>query len=262
MFRSLLVLLCLAAPCVAETTTFVATFDDVTEAQSGDNPVGDYGPFAWSDSYAKFARFFDPVSGGYYARMGTWDDDGISLSSVATLHANDGFVTLQSGWFRMGGNGIVRLEAESENGRTVQEYTSSGDFHWEYLEPNLSFKSLSIFGCRPDDITGQCISDTSQIDVDDLSFTIVNQDGDGNDDGMVDLVDLNGVRDEFGAPVPIFDANDDGVSDLGDVNAVRNNFGFSASQTPIASVPEPSTIGLSLVGLLLVTGCRKWFSGK
>lgn len=48
--------------------------------------------------------------------------------------------------------------------------------------------------------------------------------GDSNFDGVVDLVDLNNVRNNFGG-AGLGDANGDGFVDLEDLNAVRNNFG-------------------------------------
>jgi hypothetical protein len=58
--------------------------------------------------------------------------------------------------------------------------------------------------------------------------------GDTNSDGRVDLVDLNNVRNNFGAVGTgvLGDANDDGRVDLQDLNAVRNNFGASVSGSP------------------------------
>lgn len=58
--------------------------------------------------------------------------------------------------------------------------------------------------------------------------------GDTDDDGDVDLNDLNNVRNNFGtATPPIGDTDDDGDVDLDDLNAVRNNFGF-VSGSPAA----------------------------
>jgi uncharacterized membrane protein len=75
--------------------------------------------------------------------------------------------------------------------------------------------------------------------------------GDTNDDGIVDLNDLNNVRNNFGLSgdnVP-GDTNGDGVIDLRDLNAVRNNFGRGGSP-----VPEPSSLALAFSAALLI-----WF---
>lgn len=72
--------------------------------------------------------------------------------------------------------------------------------------------------------------------------------GDTNDDGRVDLTDLNNVRNLFGAtqnprrPIPGEAYPFDGAVDLIDLNLVRNNFG-----TQSFSVPEPSSAILAIL---------------
>ena len=63
--------------------------------------------------------------------------------------------------------------------------------------------------------------------------------GDTNADGVVDLSDLNNVRNNFGG-AGVGDTNGDGVVDLADVNNVRNFFGASAA----APAPEPGSMAL------------------
>jgi len=74
--------------------------------------------------------------------------------------------------------------------------------------------------------------------------------GDTNGDGIVDIVDLNNVRNNFGSqgdPVLGDTSPFDGVVDITDLNNVRNNFGAG----PVGnSVPEASSAALMLVGLL------------
>jgi hypothetical protein len=78
--------------------------------------------------------------------------------------------------------------------------------------------------------------------------------GDTDDDGDVDLDDLNNVRNNFGAVGESSgDADDDGDVDLDDLNAVRNNFGAAGSQ----SVPEPSTALLALGGIATMAALRR-----
>jgi len=231
----------LASPALSETTTFVATFDDLTEIEDEEVSFSSYGPLYWSNSTVQHFPLpsWEPPSGEYFGRLGTFE------GSAAELNISDGHVTFESGWFRMGGSNILRIVTFPIYGElTIQEFTSSGPSHWEYIEPASTFnRSVQIYGCRPDDVTGTCISDFLPVVVDDLTFTIINQDGDANDDGVVDLSDLNGVRNEFGALEPGYDANDDGVSDVGDLNSVRNNFGISTQ------VPEPSSIVIALVAI-------------
>lgn len=69
--------------------------------------------------------------------------------------------------------------------------------------------------------------------------------GDTNDDGLVDLADLNNVRNHFGELSGIGDSDLDGDVDLDDLNEVRNHFG-ERFQPPdeVAGVPEPATAWL------------------
>jgi MYXO-CTERM domain-containing protein len=83
------------------------------------------------------------------------------------------------------------------------------------------------------------------------------QPGDTDNDGDVDLDDLNAVRNNFGtsgAPGIPGDAFPfDGTVDLDDLNGVRNNFGAGASQ----AVPEPSAAMLGLIALAVVGGWQR-----
>lgn len=78
--------------------------------------------------------------------------------------------------------------------------------------------------------------------------------GDIDRSGTVDLVDLNAVRNNFGAvATSIFaDPSGDGAIELGDLNAVRNNFGALALPIP----PGPMTGGspASAIDVLFAVG--------
>jgi hypothetical protein len=63
--------------------------------------------------------------------------------------------------------------------------------------------------------------------------------GDTNGDGVVDIDDLNNVRNSFGS-TGLGDTDGNGTVDIDDLNNVRNNFGNR-------SVPEPSTMLLALL---------------
>lgn len=87
----------------------------------------------------------------------------------------------------------------------------------------------------------------------------VDQPGDTNGDGLVDLEDLNNVRNHFGqagAPVPGDTPPFNGVVDLDDLNAVRNHFGSAPSN----AVPEPSAGLLAVLFVALswrpLAGCK------
>jgi hypothetical protein len=85
-----------------------------------------------------------------------------------------------------------------------------------------------------------------------LSVTLVVP-GDTNGDGVVDLHDLNSVRNQFGVAGPDDGtlAGDtfpfDGVVNIDDLNAVRNNFG---SDPMALNVPEPASAGFAVLALL------------
>lgn len=71
--------------------------------------------------------------------------------------------------------------------------------------------------------------------------------GDTNGDRVVDLVDLNNVRNNFGAAGEgvLGDTNNDRLVDLTDLNSVRNNFGVAAS--PVA---EPTGMALGIISVI------------
>lgn len=86
----------------------------------------------------------------------------------------------------------------------------------------------------------------------------IGQDGDTDNDGDVDLDDLNGVRNNFGAAGASDGSLDgdaypfDGAVDLDDLNGVRNNFGAVAGGSQ--AVPEPSTWIIASLGALSLLG--------
>ncbi len=76
--------------------------------------------------------------------------------------------------------------------------------------------------------------------------------GDTNDDGLVDLTDLNNVRNNFGQRGdPVLGDTDpfNGLVDLYDLNQVRNNFGTDYNHP--ATAPEPTAWLLAMVGGLI-----------
>lgn len=80
-------------------------------------------------------------------------------------------------------------------------------------------------------------------DVGEINLAPVVVPGDTNGDQVVDLIDLNNVRNNFGAVGPgvLGDTNNDESVDLSDLNAVRNNFGAAGSAS---AVPEPASAAL------------------
>lgn len=80
--------------------------------------------------------------------------------------------------------------------------------------------------------------------------------GDTNGDQVVDLQDLNNVRDHFGADRGLGDTNGDGLIDLGDVNAVRNHFGEQRLDVRPA-VPEPDSLLVALTAFSALFALRR-----
>jgi len=83
------------------------------------------------------------------------------------------------------------------------------------------------------------------------SISAPGQEGDTDNDGDVDLDDLNAVRNNFGAVGPVGGTPGDaypfhGTVNLDDLNGVRNNFGAMPGSV---AVPEPSTWALALLGV-------------
>jgi hypothetical protein len=62
--------------------------------------------------------------------------------------------------------------------------------------------------------------------------------GDTNGDCVIDIFDLNNVRNNFGSSAPgiLGDTDNDGVVGIADLNNVRNNFGAICTDDPVAGV--------------------------
>lgn len=75
--------------------------------------------------------------------------------------------------------------------------------------------------------------------------------GDTNGDGVVDLVDLNNVRNNFGENAPAIFGDTDSNCEVGleDLNDVRNNFGGTV--IGVQAVPEPASLLLLVASLLI-----------
>jgi hypothetical protein len=89
--------------------------------------------------------------------------------------------------------------------------------------------------------------------------------GDTDGNGVVDLADLNNVRNHFGGGGP-GDTDGDGLVSLTDLNNVRNQFGATAVASPVNSrlyaVPEPGGLllaGGGVAGIFVFFGWRGCF---
>ncbi len=77
--------------------------------------------------------------------------------------------------------------------------------------------------------------------------------GDANADGIVNLADLNAVRNNFGG-YGIGDVSHDGLIGLEDLNIVRNQFGTRVGNS---AVPEPNAAVLSISAILAFLSCPR-----
>jgi hypothetical protein len=83
---------------------------------------------------------------------------------------------------------------------------------------------------------------------------------DANLDGTVDTLDFNVLAANFGASGTYWvrgDFNYDGTVDTLDFNSLAANFGLSAPTTTGSLVPEPTSIGVSAVSMLLLRSRRR-----
>jgi hypothetical protein len=82
--------------------------------------------------------------------------------------------------------------------------------------------------------------------------------GDVNNDGIVNGLDINLVATNWlhNEPGVAGDANGDGIVNGLDINAIATNWLKTAGGGAGAAVPEPSTLGLALVGSVVLLGHR------
>jgi fibronectin-binding autotransporter adhesin len=106
-----------------------------------------------------------------------------------------------------------------------------------------TFDSVA-FAANPGNLTGQVIYESDRVFLEIIQGQ-AGQIGDTNNDGIVDLDDLNNVRNNFGGTEGGDTFPFDGVVDLDDLNAVRNNFG--AGQSPVSAEGETDVSGIPRV---------------
>jgi hypothetical protein len=83
--------------------------------------------------------------------------------------------------------------------------------------------------------------------------------GDTNNDGVVDLTDLNNVLNNFGVAGTGNPGDDDGSGtvDLTDLNNVLNNFGITYAAAALNVVPEPASLSLLAIGVTALLTRRR-----
>ncbi len=169
-------------------------------------------------------------------------DFGRSVTLLAARYYGDGGDSLFSGFY---------CDSPPPN----HGYHENGDFWFGGINVGSDFYADIEYGCFSANGSGELSVSTHQYD--DLqeaygtaalvSLTLDIAEGlagDTNADGIVDIADLNNVRNNFGGE-GLGDTNGDDLVDIEDLNSVRNNFGNS-----LASVPEPSSLALLSVFML------------
>lgn len=145
----------------------------------------------------------------------------------------------------------------------VEEYLASHTFVEDFIGGLLHLESSTHEGLKlTDGLNGNlAISggvDATPVDGDGLffnfgAFALPDVPGDTNADLIVDLEDLNNVRNNPGGAGLGDTFPFDGDVDLDDLNAVRNNFGATAGSS---AVPEPSGMALLSAFILAVAAQR------
>jgi hypothetical protein len=209
------------------------------------------------------AAFYDRskgVDGGYWD-YGTGSDAGpIPVSqgvepgtAVHSQEFGPADITLAGGLspygvMAMSGNVWEMMEtAYDRENDDVGERRSFRGGSWHPAEQTYQYMSSSFIA---GDVPSFPADDSNNL----LGFRVASRvshqaPGDTNGDGVVDLVDLNNVRNHFG-DVGLGDTSPfDGDVDLDDLNAVRNNFGATGGAT---AVPEPSAVLMVLLGALAI----------
>lgn len=116
-----------------------------------------------------------------------------------------------------------------------------------------------FFGNSATAISGGAIG-ASDAEADGI-LRVVGVPGDTDANGVVDLLDLNSVRNNFGSTGP-GDTDGDGLVQLSDLNQVRNNFGAMAVMPAragrMSAVPEPGGLLLAGFGAVGIFGFFGW----
>jgi hypothetical protein len=101
------------------------------------------------------------------------------------------------------------------------------------------------------------------VDVDSVSV-VVPVPGDANNDGLVNMQDFTDISNHLFSAVPsgtLGDANLDGVVNYADFRVWKNNFAPGAGASAPGSVPEPSTLVMGAIAILLgMIGRRRFVS--
>jgi hypothetical protein len=210
------------------------------------------------------------VSGGSIAGLDAYDGSVVNLfgGAVLAIDANDGSVVNISG-------GSLN-DLDSFDGSVINLFGGMFRLNDADIADTLSFNERFILRDRGVVLSG-VLADGSAFAFElnsvfrqgqdffhpdaTLTVTLVAP-GDANGDGLVNIDDLNAVRNNFGITGPADGSLTgdafpfDGLVNIDDLNAVRNYFGRGP-----APVPEPGGITMAL-GLLIVAGGWRWMARR
>ena len=233
--RPLLVTLILLTARPAAASRIMFDFEGLTTATAF--PLNQHSGFYWNALQAR--RDLPPFAGGYAvappAQSGYYDatfnepgDRSVGLVAVTVASHTEWTAELR-GSRRGGEEFTVAIPVTRQPVRHTLGLTDVRLFYFaDPLDP-AGFSARSVW-------------------FDDLELTIA---GDVNGDALIDLVDLNAVRNQFGEPGTA-DLNGDGLVGLADLNEVRNSF---AGQDAVP-VPEPPAGLLALAALAMIALTR------
>lgn len=203
-----------------------------------------------ADAMPEFKLVVDPVDGDVAIVNGSSaavDLKGYTITSASGSLLPASWDSLQN----TGDAGAGWLELVSPTTGLLTETNLNGSFEVGASESLYLGKAFKLAGSHDlainvVDANGRSLTLFTEYDDFTPSVTPVGQDGDTDNDGDVDLDDLNAVRNNFGTTgTPGSTAGDaypfDGEVNLDDLNAVRNNFGATAGAN---AVPEPGSFAL------------------
>lgn len=182
----------------------------------------------------------------YDAEKNSWTlTDSMQFSRQEDSPASHYAVALPNGDILAFGGGHVQTERYSPNDAT---WSPSGSM---LVDHGLEYASILLDDGRVLVIGGA--EGATPLAYSEAFSPIPRVPGDTDNDGDIDLTDLNNARNHFGEGVilgpPVFGEAYpyDGVVDLGDLNLVRNAFGTTIAGS--TAVPEPSTSCLAFAML-------------
>jgi hypothetical protein len=170
---------------------------------------------------------------------------------------------------------VIRSAAGSLNPAGFNGYTGHSVAGWESVAPSsnslteLNLTSSSTLAAGNQQTLGSLFTDAMPQDLtfqyDDLAAGTLSGavlyasvlSGDANEDGVVNIFDINLISSNWNTSGPAGDANYDGVVNIFDINAVsshwNNMLAGGGSSATVAAVPEPS--GAALMSMAMIVGC-------